>query len=255
MQFSQSHLFRNHINNRFSKNHGFTMTELVISIAVLLVLSFAVYKGMRIGSRELKAHIGMKQAQSLVNILQVDLELAEAEADITSLADFFGYLYSRNWPLEENSLFFNSTNLLLDTDDDGEDVLNIDNNGCLQSDSKFQPCWSNQDGLIVKYTINATTFEYRPVYGEGQLASLSADVKMVQNYYFQQTTPIAYDLTPDDTDESDDNSGNGNGQGSGGGTGGDTTVVSDVEESTNDVIDLSGGDTSSDGTTEGSNTD
>ncbi len=142
---------------------------------------------------------------------------------------------------------------MLDTDDDGEDDLNIDNNGCLQSDSKFQPCWSNQDGLIVKYTINTTTFEYRPVYGEGQLASLSADVKMVQNYYFQQTTPIAYDLTPDDTDESDGN--NGNGQGTGGGSGGVGTITSGAQEVIDGALDLLNGDTSSDGTTEGSNTD
>lgn len=168
--------------HRYWSSRGLTLVELMISLSLLMVLSFSVYKGARIGSQELKLYFGMKQAQSLANNLCIDYELAGATQTIHDLSDFIGYRFTKAWPLHENSLFFNSATIALTVTETAENNLVLQKH-CLVSDSVFQPCWSASLGLVVKYN----GFEFRPSYTKQmQMADLAADVKSVQDFYFQQ---------------------------------------------------------------------
>lgn len=166
---------------------GYTLGEMAIVLAVISCLSVALFHGARVGVRSMNLYTAQKQATGLAQLMKVDFELAGATKNITSLTDFFGILYTRQWPVEANSIFGSSNGGSIDLRG-----LVLDERGCVQASMALKPCWSASEGIRVElYDANAATLisVVRPSVMSSDtraLVGLGMDAIMVQNHYFQQ---------------------------------------------------------------------
>jgi len=192
---------------------GFSLAEVAVVIGLVSILTFALVKCGAIGIQSWNEHLAKTQAQSLANVLHVDYELRRADDylgvndDIQNIQAFWGYMYSKTWPAEAQTIFFKASVHLTEAD---IATAITDNRGCIVAQTVFRPCWTVDNGYWVELYSddNQLLFTARPGYrlGVGQLASVGVDSKVFQNHSFGQNyihTSTALDEF-DNEDELDD---------------------------------------------------
>jgi len=189
---------------RRSINCGFSLVELTVTLSVLLVLSWAIFKGVRIGNSVIAQSIALSQAKALANRLAVDAELAPLIQGANRLQQVWGFLYTRSWPLAVNSVFGPADFIEV------EAALQMaDDRGCAVGELVFRPCIDTVNGLWVELVHNQVVIQVYPGYvtKNTSMVSLSIDAKLYQRFYFGQTgvyqgSSLAgfYDRSDRDTD-------------------------------------------------------
>lgn len=189
-------------NKKSIGQRGYSLAEISLVLALVSVVSFAVFKGISVSMSILNQHLARQQAKALVNILRIDFELASAHAPITGLADFWGYLHSRRWPVSAKTLFNVSTDLEVAPPNALGDatVRNnalddvralIDANGCAIDVSQFRPCWSAHQGLWLELyaadgSLVQTVYPGFRQASQDRLVAIAMDAQAFQNHYFGQ---------------------------------------------------------------------
>jgi len=204
-----------------ARQQGFTLSELLLTLSVITVLSIFAASTMRYSQRAIQAQLGVTQAKKLANLLKLDYERqgilnqTALNHQAPSLSDYFAADKSRHWPIELPALFGRqqlwhlaqldpATQLGPAARDVGLDraqrqllpaVPNIDAAGCLIVDWAYQPCaqganvwvqvWqATRQGRVL--IANVMPGQSTPQVGNTGAGELAITAYALQNHYFGQ---------------------------------------------------------------------